>query len=456
LERIGTAEIYDRITENMTLISQSAGMLANFLRSLFIVAFGTLYMIYLSFTAFVLVFFLLSIAVTMYFRNDKEIVGHLQDGAQKRVTFFNTLTDLLDGFKEIKFSQRRSDALQEDIVQSADAVRSSMLKANLLLDGNTVIPPVNMCVLLIAVAFVLPQHVPMQAETVAALLALVMFIFYPISGVIMGYPAYMRANLALDNIDALEKKLDQKAPPAGASVDPWRGRLAAIEANRIGFRYEGTSGDEAFYIGPLSLTVTSGEVLFIIGGNGSGKSTLLKVLTGIYPPSEGALSIDGIPVRPANVQAYREMISTVYADFHLFHKVYGLASVEDESVRRLLKLMQLDKKTSFANQRFSTTNLSTGQRKRLALAVALLEDRPVYAFDELAADQDPEFRTYFYKELIPELKRRGKTVIVVTHDDRYFHCADRVATMEYGQLRSIVAKIDAPAEITATGPGEPE
>ena len=81
---------------------------------------------------------------------------------------------------------------------------------------------------------------------------------------------------------------------------------------------------------------------------------------------------------------------------------------------------------SYADGRFSTLDLSTGQRKRLAMVAALLDDKPIYIFDEWAADQDPGFRRYFYEGLLGELKARGKTVLAVTHDDRYFGVADRV------------------------------
>ena len=68
---------------------------------------------------------------------------------------------------------------------------------------------------------------------------------------------------------------------------------------------------------------------------------------------------------------------------------------------------------------FNTVDLSTGQRKRLALIVSLLEKRPILLLDEWAADQDPEFRRKFYFDLLPALHRAGVTVVVVTHDDRY-------------------------------------
>jgi putative ATP-binding cassette transporter len=161
------------------------------------------------------------------------------------------------------------------------------------------------------------------------------------------------------------------------------------------------------------------------------------VLTGLYQPTAGSLRVDGILVQPDNAAALREMISTIYSDFHLFSKLYGLLDVDEAAVHQLLAQMHLTGKTSFSDQQFTRRNLSTGQRKRLAMIVVLLEDRPIYVFDEWAADQDPEFRKYFYEELLPSLKQRGKAVIAVSHDDRYFRCADRVVTMEYGKIRSI-------------------
>jgi len=70
----------------------------------------------------------------------------------------------------------------------------------------------------------------------------------------------------------------------------------------------------------------------------------------------------------------------------------------------------------------------------LALLVSLVEDKELYLFDEWAADQDPEFRDVFYNKLLPELKSRGKLVIVISHDDRYFHKADQIVKLEQGAV----------------------
>lgn len=170
----------------------------------------------------------------------------------------------------------------------------------------------------------------------------------------------------------------------------------------------------------------------IAGGNGAGKSTLLRVLTGLYPTETGDILLDG---RRPTRDRLRALFATVFTDFHLFDRLYGVGQVDPERVGRLLERLLLSGKVTLREGAFSTTTaLSTGQRKRLALIAAVLEDRPVLIFDEWTADQDPEFREIFYSELLPELKEAGRTVIAVTHDDRYFDRADRLIRMRRGQI----------------------
>ncbi len=156
------------------------------------------------------------------------------------------------------------------------------------------------------------------------------------------------------------------------------------------------------------------------------------MLTGLYVPQNGVIKVDHDIVGRHNVQRYRELFSTVFTQFHLFDRLYGLESVEDARVNEILDELQLTGKTRFENGRFTTTELSTGQRKRLALAVCLLEGKDILVFDEWAADQDPHFRKYFYEQVLRRLKAQGITIIAATHDDRYWHLADRVIRMEYG------------------------
>lgn len=454
LERVGIAEISDRIMENMSVISESASRVANLLKSVCILLFAMLYLTRTSLPAFVMIALILGVGFSIYVSKQRQIKEYLTQAAQERLTFFDILMDLLRGFKEVKFSRRRGREVCQDIEASAGTLRQATVKANQLFNDNAVFATSLFYSVLGAIVYVLPKHITVDAATLSSLVVAIMFIWGPIVNITGGYPAYLRSEVAIAQIEALEDKLDvavHRAVDPSDVEDPWQGGAGAIrlEAQDLGYEYAGDGGrgpgqaQATFRIGPINLTIAPGEVLFIVGGNGSGKSTLVKVLTGLYPCTEGVLRANGTQVQPKNVAPYRELFSAIYSDFHLFAKLYGfLAAAADGSlsaaeVQRLLAQMGLADKTAYESGRFVSRNLSTGQQKRLALIIALLEDRPVYVFDEWAADQDPEFRKYFYENLIPSLKHKGKTLIIVSHDDRYFHCGDRVVTMEYGKIRSI-------------------
>jgi putative pyoverdin transport system ATP-binding/permease protein len=190
-----------------------------------------------------------------------------------------------------------------------------------------------------------------------------------------------------------------------------------------------------FALGPVDLAFSPGELVFLIGGNGSGKTTLAKVIVGLYAPENGHILLDGVEVDEARRDRYRQLFSVVFSDFYLFDSLLGIRLERlDQAAQALLEALQLSHKVTIDQGVFSTLDLSQGQRKRLALLVAYLEDRPFYLFDEWAADQDPLFKDVFYRRLLPALKAKGKTVVVITHDDRYFHLADRLIKLESGQV----------------------
>ncbi|MEV0251610.1 ATP-binding cassette domain-containing protein [Nocardia sp. NPDC050712] len=204
----------------------------------------------------------------------------------------------------------------------------------------------------------------------------------------------------------------------------------------------GPDGDEGFHLGPLDLVFEPGQISFVVGGNGSGKSTLAKIVTGLYVPRSGRLSLNGEQIDHENIEWFRQNSSAVFTDFHLFEDYLGFDRPDlDGEVRRYLDELQISHKVTVENGRLSTLDLSQGQRKRLALLTALLEDRAIYVFDEWAADQDPKFRDVFYREILLDLKQRGKTVIVITHDDRYFDCADQLVKLDFGRVAERTAAI---------------
>lgn len=186
-------------------------------------------------------------------------------------------------------------------------------------------------------------------------------------------------------------------------------------------------------LGPIDLTVSSGEELFIAGGNGSGKTTLAKVLIGLYSPDEGHVMLNGQVVSKETRNNYRQLFSTVFVEGHVFDRLLGV-ELEQEKLRHFATLLGIEKYVDVETGHFSSQNLSRGQHKRLALLVACMDDRPILVFDEWAAEQDPGFKEIFYKQILPELRKQGKTVVAITHDDRYFSAADRVLKLLDGQL----------------------
>jgi putative ATP-binding cassette transporter len=117
----------------------------------------------------------------------------------------------------------------------------------------------------------------------------------------------------------------------------------------------------------------------------------------------------------------------------------------DRRAHEYLERLHLNHKVTIKDGVFSTTQLSQGQRKRLALLCAYIEDRPFYLFDEWASDQDPLFKEVFYTQLLPELRSLGKAVLVITHDDRYFGVADRLIKLDYGRIKGDFAEQAAAA-----------
>jgi putative ATP-binding cassette transporter len=244
-----------------------------------------------------------------------------------------------------------------------------------------------------------------------------------------------QTEFALANIEAMGERLRQAAGECpDASARPLDKAPARIALQEAVFSYKGPEGAPLFTAGPLSAEFRAGEITFVTGGNGSGKSTFLKLLTGLIPLEAGCLLADGKPVAAEQMQDYRDQISAIFSDDHLSRRLYGLADVAPDRVAALLARLEMGEKVTVRDGAFSTVALSSGQRKRLALVVSLLEDKPVVVLDEWAAGQDPHFRRVFYETLLPEWRAQGKIVICVTHDDRWFGLADQVLSMDEGRF----------------------
>ncbi len=271
------------------------------------------------------------------------------------------------------------------------------------------------------------------AEIGGAVIVL-LYVRGPVAQLAAALPLFDQARVSFQRIAELSAELDRHEPNLPLTT----AGQAAQEIRRIemrGLTYAFTAKGDAspFVLGPIDLTIAAGELLFIVGENGSGKTTLVKLLLGLYEPKEGALLLDGKAVTAETRDDYRQLFTIVFADYYLFDDLIYGSALPEEALPYLEKL-DIAHRVTVKDGHFSTTDLSTGQRKRLALVHAYLEKRPVIVTDEWAADQDPAFRRLFYMELLPELKRQGKTLIVVSHDDRYFDAADRIIRMENGSI----------------------
>ncbi len=242
--------------------------------------------------------------------------------------------------------------------------------------------------------------------------------------------AWRRLCAALDGLGPAARA---PAPPPGRP-DALPERPSRVELRGVCYRRPSTAHRAGFELGPIDLILRAGEVVFVTGENGSGKSTFLKVLTGLYRADAGALLVDGRAVGPEDMSAWRSRFASIFSDFALFDRLYGVEAVDPERVRRLLDELQLGHKTAWVDGRFTELELSTGQRKRLAMVAALLRDRPIHVFDEWSAEQDPEYRAWFYDTLLPRLAARGAIVLAVTHDEDFFDRADRVLHFDAGQM----------------------
>lgn len=435
-ERIGGARIYAALNTDTLTLSQYTPFLINASSSLIMIAFALLIIGFLSKTALLLTIGVLAVSLVYYFARQKRLNKQIAETSALQTDYFEALNSLLAGFKELKMNSAKSDDFFRNRLRVlSDSMRVLKIKTGGEFNQIYLFAQSFSFILMGAILFLMPTLNPSQTAIVPQVVAIILFLVGPIGEVVGNVPLLAQCNNALRNINRLEDELgDVVAAPAPMGPRKEGPGFERIEMRDVTFSYAHPEGEQGFSVGPLDFTLTPGEVVFIVGGNGSGKSTFLKLFTSLYRPADGKLMWDGIDVSTGNATRYRNLFSLVLTDFHLFDRLYGLPQVDLGRAEHLLDKMHLSDVTQIVDGQVTNTKLSTGQRKRLALIVSLLEEKPIYVFDEWAADQDPEFRQYFYEVILPEMKQRGTTVLAATHDDRYFSRADRVLKMELGSF----------------------
>lgn len=427
-------------TETMTL-SMSSGAIINAGSSACMLAFVVINIGFLSGYALAITLLFITTAVLIYIRKSQTVNAELAAASRLENEFFENLNGLLHGYKELKLSRTKSsDFFSADLWNSITATAELRTKTGKTMNQSVLIGQSFLLFTVAGVLFLLPNLQPGAVAVVVPVVAIVLFAAGPIGDVVVAIPALARAGAAIDNLYSLETELKRNRNEAEVFAerqpilqDPFE----SLCLKNVSFAYPPAAGggdSKGFALATLDFSLKAREIVFIVGGNGSGKSTFLKLLTALYSPASGQIEWNGHPVTAERIASYRNLFTPVFTDFHLFRRILGVRDLDEKRVRSLIERMGLAGKTDVQGARLTQTDLSTGQKKRLALILAKLDDRPIYIFDEWAADQDPAFRRFFYNTLLPEIKASGRTVIAVTHDDSYFACADRVLKMEYGNF----------------------
>ncbi|MCP3140913.1 cyclic peptide export ABC transporter [Pyxidicoccus xibeiensis] len=435
MEEAGPHRILSSLTDDILVISTSISLAPYVLISVATIAGCLAYLAYLSGPVLALMLGVLALVGVTVVLPMRKAFGQLERRREQNDQLFAGFRTLIEGTKELRLHHaRRTAFMGTELRPTAEAVSESMISSNNLFIlsanwGNFMIVAV-----IGAVLFGVPRFFDVDMATLVGYTLVVLYVQQPLDGLATQIPHLARSQVAIRKLEKLGLSLEdaREIVPENVPANP---TFETLELAGITHSYYREHEDGHFTLGPIDLTLRRGELVFLVGGNGSGKTTLAKLFTGLYVPEAGEIRVDGVPVVNETRAAYRQLFTAVFYDFHLFDRLLGLGRPELlERARTYLAKLHLDRKVRLEGDRLSTTKLSQGQRKRLALLTAYLEDRPVYIFDEWAADQDPVFRELFYRELLPELRSRGKLVFVISHDDRYFGMADRVLKLEAGRL----------------------
>jgi putative ATP-binding cassette transporter len=421
IEGIGRARIFSSINSDTVVLSQAASMLAFSMQSVVLIILVGLYVAYLSMAAFLLSSAIVAAAGAIFHFQGRNIAAGRQEAAEWGNRLFDRMSDVLDGFKEVRLNKRRSDQLIEDVDEASRTAAYVKIKTEADSFKRMIFSQLAMFILLGGVVFIAPQLSSLASSMTKVILAL-LFVVGASFGLVQSIPTLSQADGAADRIAQLEADLTATARSEELSADELSKSFEKIELQDVVYRYFDRSSETTFQVGPVNFELNRGELVFITGGNGSGKSTFLKLLAGLYVPESGQITLDdGMRIDNSTRERYRALLAAVFTYYHLFLRLYGITEPDPAEVASLLRQFRLDTKTRLTGGEFKTLDLSAGQRKRLALIVGLLEKRPILLLDEWASDQDPEYRRKFYNDLLPELAKAGVTIVAVTHDDRYLN-----------------------------------
>lgn len=436
-EKIDNGRIYTTLNQDTDKLSNSAEICISLVTNIITIICVFAYLGSISFVAAILIFLVaVSVLIIFYFVSYK-INIHFELARDSLSKFSGLIDDMVKGFKELSLSKIKKESFSGEVEDACLELKDKSEIALLKFVKTFVIGESLIICVLGVVSFLIPFLFPqIPLYSLLSIMLVIIFLIGPVNTVLNAVPHIVQIKISWNRIqgfiDEIKPDLKKMNKKKSSNLNTQQDILSLSTADLI-FEYK--NNDANFKVGPIDLNINKGEIVFVIGGNGSGKTTLGNLLTGLYASDYGSIKVNGEEV---DVFELGEKYSVIFSNNHLFKKLYGI-NTEDkkEEIDYLLKIMRLDSKVSVKNNEFSTIALSNGQRKRLSLLKCFLEDSQIYLFDEWAADQDPEYKKYFYRELLPKMKKMGKIVIAITHDDNYFDVADKIIKIADGKIESL-------------------
>ncbi|HET8963097.1 MAG TPA: cyclic peptide export ABC transporter, partial [Chitinophagales bacterium] len=427
-------QIHSAIVNDVHTLIQASTNIIDFLTSV-IVAMACL--IYLASISLILFSITLGTAILggiVYHLRSRKDVQNFQKARNLEDSFLENFNSILDGFKEIYMEPKKGKYIYD---QKVSIIASDTYKTNVAaLTGflnNQITGQILFNILISSILLVFSITLNIKTSDTVSFIFILLYLLSSIEAIMVVLPTLARARISANHMMDLQNELEKEVfnnsiPKKAISKD----KFEQLTVRNLEFYY--SEKNQSFGIGPINFDIKRGETVFIYGGNGSGKTTFVHSILGLYLFSAGEIRLNDTVVNKENYPTYRTLFSVVFSDFYLFKELMGIDNFDTEKWNYYLKLFEMEDKVKIEGTYFSTTNLSTGQRKRLALIASLMEEKPILVIDEWAADQDPYFRKKFYTEIIPLLKADGVAIIAITHDDKYYHCADKLYKMEDGML----------------------
>ncbi|MEM6406496.1 MAG: ATP-binding cassette domain-containing protein [Pseudomonadota bacterium] len=425
------------LTQDAATIAQGSLRLTTALQSLLVIVFSSVYLFVISPLSFMLLISFLAVLIPVFSLNSHRATQQLQQSHRTQAAITGKLADLLAGFKELRLNPGAREDFVQDIRNLIQDSARFKAQGNSQINIDFIFSNLARYLLLMLAVFVVPVVTWETTDMAHHVVATILFIVAPIALLTNGLPNLMRTESSLGNLYVLEAELDAAEQDVAGTQSQDCVSFRQITWRNVTFQHS-MEDISPLLFGPVDMTLRAGETIFITGANGSGKSTLLKLLAGLYVPVKGELIWDDTVVDAGNIAEYRSLFATVFANNILFDQLYGIQANDKvaAAITDWLTDMQLQDKTTYQPDRhnFNVTQLSVGEQKRLNFIVSVLKQRPVLLLDELTADQQPQFRDYFYRRILPKLQAAGYTIVLVTHDEDYFGLADRTLVLQDKQI----------------------